>query len=120
MLLDAEKQDAMNLFLGNYRVQKGTGPALWELPGDYHLHNITDPDLKKHRKSYTKWWSPDALLPQEILARKSFLEAQEKDYDRFRLHDAGYDDISGLIYGDEDDSLDDDDNDDYDMDPQRT
>lgn len=118
--VDAEKQDAMNLFLGNYRVQKGTGPALWELPGDYHLHNITDPDLKKHRKSYTKWWSPDALLPQEILARKSFLEAQEKDYDRFRLHDAGYDDISGLIYGDEDDSLDDDDNDDYDMDPQRT
>ncbi|KAF8945512.1 phosphatidylinositol-3,5-bisphosphate 5-phosphatase [Haplosporangium gracile] len=118
--VDAEKQDAMNLFLGNYRVQKGTGPALWELPGDYHLHNITDPELKKHRKSYTKWWSPDALLPQEVLARKSFLEAQEKDYDRFRLHDAGYDDNSGLIYGDEDDSLDDDDDDDYDMNPQRT
>ncbi|KAF9156789.1 phosphatidylinositol-3,5-bisphosphate 5-phosphatase [Linnemannia schmuckeri] len=118
--VDAEKQDAMNLFLGNYRVQKGTGPALWELPGDYHLHNITDPELKKHRKSYTKWWSPDALLPQEVLARKSFLEAQEKDYGRFHLHDAGYDDDSGLIYGDEDDSLDDDDDDDYDMNPQRT
>jgi hypothetical protein len=118
--LDAEKQDAMNLFLGNYRVQKGIGPALWELPGDYHLHNITDPELKKHRKSYTKWWSPDALLPQEVLARKSFLEAQEKDYDRFRLHDAGYDDDSGLVFGDEDDSLDDNDVDDCDMDPQRT
>ncbi|KAF9540908.1 phosphatidylinositol-3,5-bisphosphate 5-phosphatase [Mortierella hygrophila] len=118
--VDAEKQDAMNLFLGNYRVQKGTGPALWELPGDYHLHNVTDPELKKHRKSYTKWWSPDALLPQEVLARKSFLEAQEKDYDHFRLHDTGYDDDSRLIYGDEDDSLDDNDDDDYDMDPQRT
>lgn len=118
-LLDAEKQDAMNLFLGNYRVQKGTGPALWELPGDYHLHNITDPELKRNRKSYTKWWSPDALLPQEVLARKSFLEAQEKDYDRFRLHDTGYDDDPGLIYGDEDDSLDGDDDDDYDIDPQR-
>ncbi|KAG0298930.1 phosphatidylinositol-3,5-bisphosphate 5-phosphatase [Linnemannia gamsii] len=118
--VDAEKQDAMNLFLGNYRVQKGIGPALWELPGDYHLHNITDPELKKHRKSYTKWWSPDALLPQEVLARKSFLEGQEKDYDRFRLHDAGYDGDSGLVYGDEDDSLDDDDNDDYDMDTRRT
>ncbi|KAG0211378.1 phosphatidylinositol-3,5-bisphosphate 5-phosphatase [Mortierella sp. NVP41] len=112
--VDAEKQDAMNLFLGNYRVQKGTGPALWELPGDYHLHNITDPELKKNRKSYTRWWSADALLPQEVLANKSFLEAREKDYNRFHLHDAGYDDDSGLIYGDDDDSLDDED--DYDVD----
>ncbi|KAG0210659.1 phosphatidylinositol-3,5-bisphosphate 5-phosphatase [Mortierella sp. GBA30] len=91
--VDAEKQDAMNLFLGNYRVRKGAGPALWELPGDYHLHNTTDPDLKKVRKSYTNWWTPEALLPQDVLARRSFLEAEEKELKRFRLHDAGYDDI---------------------------
>ncbi|KAF9910525.1 phosphatidylinositol-3,5-bisphosphate 5-phosphatase [Linnemannia zychae] len=115
--VDAEKQDAMNLFLGNYRVQKGTGPALWELPGDYHLHNITDPELKKNRKSYTKWWTPEALLPQDVLARKSFLEAQEKDYERFHLHDAGNDDDSEHIYGDDDDSMDDEH--DYDVSPQQ-
>ncbi|KAF9926567.1 phosphatidylinositol-3,5-bisphosphate 5-phosphatase [Linnemannia zychae] len=113
--VDAEKQDAMNLFLGNYRVQKGTGPALWELPGDYHLHNITDPELKKNRKSYIKWWTEDALLPQEVLARKSFMEAQDMNYNHFHLHDAGYDGDSRFIYGDDDDSIEDED--DYDVEP---
>ncbi|KAG0044295.1 phosphatidylinositol-3,5-bisphosphate 5-phosphatase [Gryganskiella cystojenkinii] len=104
--VDAEKQDAMNLFLGNYRVRKGTGPALWELPGDYHLHNITDPEMKRIRKSYTKWWTPDALLPQEVLARKSFLEEEaaiaRNEYlmNKFRLDDAGYDEVTGGAYDD--------------------
>lgn len=98
--IDAEKQDAMNLFLGNYRVRKGVGPALWELPGDYHLHNITDPELKKIRKSYIRWWTPDALLPQDVLARKSFLYAQERDLERFQLHDAGYDSLEGPLLDD--------------------
>lgn len=35
---DAEKQDAMNLFLGNFQVQKET-VDLWDLPTDYYLHN---------------------------------------------------------------------------------
>ncbi|KAF9965930.1 phosphatidylinositol-3,5-bisphosphate 5-phosphatase [Mortierella alpina] len=94
--VDAEKQDAMNLFLGNYRVQKGACPALWELPGDYHLHNTTDPELKKIRKSYTKWWTPEGLLSQDVLAQKSFQEAQDKEMKQFQLHDAGYDDFDGL------------------------
>eukprot|EP00850_Spirogloea_muscicola_P023326 SM000347S13000 [mRNA] locus=s347:78024:83650:- [translate_table: standard] len=34
---DAEKQDAINLFLGNYIPQEGK-PSLWELDSDYHLH----------------------------------------------------------------------------------
>eukprot|EP00850_Spirogloea_muscicola_P018409 SM000168S02608 [mRNA] locus=s168:133636:139322:- [translate_table: standard] len=34
---DAEKQDAINLFLGNYIPQDGK-PSLWELDSDYHLH----------------------------------------------------------------------------------
>ncbi|KAI8927041.1 SacI homology domain-containing protein, partial [Entophlyctis helioformis] len=35
---DAEKQDAMNLFLGNYVPLKQTTP-LWELTSDFALHN---------------------------------------------------------------------------------
>ncbi|KAF9953360.1 phosphatidylinositol-3,5-bisphosphate 5-phosphatase [Mortierella alpina] len=100
--VDAEKQDAMNLFLGNYRVQKGAGPALWELPGDYHLHNITDPELKKIRQSYTKWWTPEGLLPQDVLARKSFQEAHDRELKQFQLHDAGHDDFDGLPHYDDD------------------
>ena len=34
---DAEKQDAINLFLGNYVPQPGL-PALWDLDTDYYLH----------------------------------------------------------------------------------
>ncbi|KAG0349572.1 phosphatidylinositol-3,5-bisphosphate 5-phosphatase [Podila minutissima] len=100
--VDAEKQDAMNLFLGNYVVHKGQ-PALWELPGDYHLHNITDPELKKIRKSYTKWFTPDAILPQADLIRKRLQEYEELEQRQFLLHDAGYDEYEGDgRYGDDD------------------
>lgn len=34
---DAEKQDAINLFLGNFVPQHGRA-ALWELDSDYFLH----------------------------------------------------------------------------------
>ncbi|KAG0319364.1 phosphatidylinositol-3,5-bisphosphate 5-phosphatase [Dissophora globulifera] len=95
--VDAEKQDAMNLFLGNYRVRKGVGPALWELPGDYHLHNITDPEIKKIRKSYIRWYTPEALLPQDVLARMSFLEAEARGLNQFQLNDGGYDNYDGPI-----------------------
>lgn len=36
-ITDAEKQDALNLFLGHFRPQDNR-PALWELDSDYHLH----------------------------------------------------------------------------------
>ena len=35
---DAEKQDAMNLFLGNYVPMPGQ-PAIWHLDSDYYLHS---------------------------------------------------------------------------------
>ncbi len=35
---DSEKQDAINLFLGNYVPGSGK-PALWELDSDYYLHS---------------------------------------------------------------------------------
>ncbi|KAI8066470.1 SacI homology domain-containing protein [Gongronella butleri] len=45
---DGEKQDAINLFLGNF-VTKDGQPMLWELNSDYHLHN-QDPRIKPKRK----------------------------------------------------------------------
>lgn len=35
---DAEKQDALNLFLGNY-VPSPHLPAIWDLDSDYYLHS---------------------------------------------------------------------------------
>lgn len=59
--VDSQRQDAINLFLGNYVWQQGQ-PMLWDLPTDYYLHN----DFfggHKLRRSYQKWWIPNNLLP---------------------------------------------------------
>lgn len=37
--VDAQRQEAINLFLGNYTITKGQ-PTLWELTTDYYLHHI--------------------------------------------------------------------------------
>ncbi|KAJ1975957.1 phosphatidylinositol-3,5-bisphosphate 5-phosphatase [Dimargaris verticillata] len=57
--IDSDKQDAINLFLGNFVSRMGE-PSLWELGTDYHLHNK---DLTNRRldRSYVHWWSDDAL-----------------------------------------------------------
>lgn len=57
---DADKQDAINLFLGNFVSEDGQ-PMLWELNSDYHLHN-QDPRLQPPRKDYRKWCSTDVLV----------------------------------------------------------
>ncbi|KAI7863847.1 SacI homology domain-containing protein [Spinellus fusiger] len=56
---DADKQDAINLFLGNY-VTKDGQPMLWELNSDYHLHN-QDPRHKLDRRDYRQWFSKQLL-----------------------------------------------------------
>ncbi|RUO97035.1 hypothetical protein BC936DRAFT_141083 [Jimgerdemannia flammicorona] len=47
---DLEKQEAINLFLGNY-VVKDDGPSLWDLATDHFLHNH-DPRQKRSRRRY--------------------------------------------------------------------
>ncbi|RKO83671.1 SacI homology domain-containing protein, partial [Blyttiomyces helicus] len=47
---DAEKQDAINLFLGNYVADKGIVP-LWDLPSDYYLHN-EGPQFRRPQRSF--------------------------------------------------------------------
>ncbi|CAB4378561.1 unnamed protein product [Rhizophagus irregularis] len=60
---DAEKQDAINLFLGNFTPEKEK-PHLWELPNDFYLHN-DDPRFKRQRRSYIHWWTKDVLQPKD-------------------------------------------------------
>ncbi|KAJ3265534.1 phosphatidylinositol-3,5-bisphosphate 5-phosphatase [Chytriomyces hyalinus] len=52
---DAEKQDAINLFLGNFIVSS-RGPMIWDLPSDYYLHHNPDPLPKARKRSYKAWW----------------------------------------------------------------
>lgn len=53
---DAEKQDAINLFLGYYKISSTPGSNhLWDLKTDYYLHN-DEPHLRNPSNSYIKWY----------------------------------------------------------------
>lgn len=59
--LDKQRQEAYNLFLGNYIFIQGQ-PMLWDLSTDYYLHHA-DPRAwsKQDRKSYIEWFTPGNL-----------------------------------------------------------
>ena len=69
--LDAQRQEAYNLFLGNYVFVEGQ-PMLWDLSTDYYLHH-SDPRsmLGKLRPNYREWFTPanlqNAHIPPSIM-----------------------------------------------------
>lgn len=66
--LDSQRQEACNLFLGNYIHTEGL-PMLWELQTDYYLHH-TDPRiwLEAPRRNYITWYTPEFLEPRSLPA----------------------------------------------------
>lgn len=56
---DADRQDAINLFLGVFHPTEGK-PHLWELPTDFYLHHKNTMRLLPTR-SYTYWWTPEVI-----------------------------------------------------------
>jgi hypothetical protein len=64
--LDAQRQEAYNLFLGNYIYAQGA-PMLWDLSTDYYLHH-SDPRsyLEKKRPNYISWYTPENLKEREM------------------------------------------------------
>jgi hypothetical protein len=64
--LDSQRQEAYNLFLGNYIFAQGQ-PMLWELPTDYYLHH-EHPRLwlSTGRRSYINWYTLELLEPRTL------------------------------------------------------
>ncbi|KAJ4983021.1 Polyphosphoinositide phosphatase [Stagonosporopsis vannaccii] len=64
--LDSQRQEAYNLFLGNYTFHQGQ-PMLWDLTTDYYLHHA-DPRayLERQRRDYNKWFTPSNLEPRAL------------------------------------------------------
>lgn len=64
--LDAQRQEAYNLYLGNYIFAQGA-PMLWDLSTDYYLHH-SDPKsfLEKKRPNYISWYTPEYLKKREV------------------------------------------------------
>jgi phosphatidylinositol 3,5-bisphosphate 5-phosphatase len=66
--LDGQRQEAYNLFLGNYIFAQGQ-PMLWDLATDYYLHHA-DPRAwsNKVRRSYINWYTP-SFLEKRVLPK---------------------------------------------------
>lgn len=64
--LDGQRQEAYNLFLGNYIWTQGQ-PMLWDLTTDYYLHHANPRawlEKNKKRRSYIDWYTPEHLEPR--------------------------------------------------------
>ena len=60
--LDGQRQEAYNLFLGNYTYVPGQ-PMLWELSTDYYLHHSHPRTWSaNNRKNYIDWYTPSHLV----------------------------------------------------------
>jgi hypothetical protein len=64
--LDSQRQEAYNLFLGNYIFAQGQ-PMLWDLSTDYYLHH-TDPRRwhEVEKRDYIDWYQPANLAPKSL------------------------------------------------------
>lgn len=59
--LDGQRQEAYNLFLGNYTYDPRK-PMLWDLATDYYLHHTDPRDWSpRTRRSYINWFTPSFL-----------------------------------------------------------
>lgn len=66
--LDAQRQEAYNLFLGNYIFAQGQ-PMLWDLPSDYYLHHSDPRSWRSHQqRDYILWYTPEFLEPRQLPA----------------------------------------------------
>ncbi|KAG6003831.1 hypothetical protein E4U54_000624 [Claviceps lovelessii] len=77
--LDSQRQEAYNLFLGNY-VYSPCQPLLWELTTDYYLHHIHPRDWSTTKPvNYIKWYDSSHILPRKtpgpLAMRKLSIEA---------------------------------------------
>ncbi|RDW80822.1 hypothetical protein BP5796_05520 [Coleophoma crateriformis] len=69
--LDGQRQEAYNLFLGNYVFAHGQ-PMLWDLVTDYYLHHANPRAWSgKRRRSYIKWYTPEFLEKRTLPATVS-------------------------------------------------
>ena len=87
--LDRQRQEAYNLFLGNYIFAQGQ-PMLWDLSTDYYLHHA-DPRAwsAKKQQSYIKWFHPEYLsnrtMPESCDIRASLSTKVLPQYDDYWL-----------------------------------
>ncbi|EON61094.1 hypothetical protein W97_00305 [Coniosporium apollinis CBS 100218] len=88
---DSQRQEAYNLFLGNYIFAQGQ-PMLWDLTTDFYLHH-TDPRewAGKTRPNYIQWYTPAYLEPRTLPESRESNEADDTHNGTFEKSVADYD-----------------------------
>lgn len=79
--VDAQRQDAINVFLGKYQYVEGVN--LWDLRTDYYLHNATPRFEQRRLRSYRQWYEPRHLMPAEQPVNMVTTLKPEEDCFRF-------------------------------------
>lgn len=86
--MDAQRQDAINLFLGNYIWKEGH-PMPWEMNTDFYLHNDSSGD--RLLKSYTHWWNIYHLVDlEEILKDETYDKGLDVTLEHVKENIRGY------------------------------
>lgn len=64
--LDSQRQEAYNLFLGNYTYSEDQ-PMLWDLVSDYYLHHTDPRKWSDHRRrNYIHWYNEEHLRERTL------------------------------------------------------
>ncbi|KAF2275542.1 uncharacterized protein EI97DRAFT_494506 [Westerdykella ornata] len=85
--LDSQRQEAYNLFLGNYIFTQGQ-PMLWDLQTDYYLHH-EDPRtwLSKIRRNYISWFTAEHLEKRVLPPLTGEWSQKKLDHGSVARHD---------------------------------
>ncbi|KAK0722162.1 SacI homology domain-containing protein, partial [Lasiosphaeria miniovina] len=88
--LDGQRQEAYNLFLGNYIFARGQ-PMLWDLATDYYLHHENPRTwLEQRKRDYIHWFTPGfleerVLMPYPPVKTKAAAHKPVSAYDDYWL-----------------------------------
>ncbi|KAK2745411.1 phosphatidylinositol-3,5-bisphosphate 5-phosphatase [Myotisia sp. PD_48] len=86
--IDAQRQEAYNLFLGNYVFSQDL-PMLWELTTDYHLHHSNPREWSGFKKNnYINWFSEEFIKERAMLPAVSpsvMANKRIRDFDDYWL-----------------------------------
>lgn len=86
--VDAQRQDATNLFLGHYVWKTGL-PPLWEMTTDFYLHN--NYISQSPPRSYTHWWNDYHIKSiREILQEQIIDQDNDITTDKVIANISGY------------------------------
>ena len=86
--VDAQRQEAINLFLGHYVCSKDQ-PMLRDMSTDIYLHNLYE--IGRPRRSYTHWWIDHHIKSlRETLTDEIFVKDNDITYGKLLKNIRGY------------------------------